>query len=239
MSTYDAEALNAETEQQKQKGEGAFLSQEERQQIRRILKFPEEFPREFGAWIQEYIAVNGSLSRSQVEGLNRYAFSRGATLPEDPSDAQFFSLELGSGIVWNFRYNLQSASTYKWEFVGGPPVYHQVAAAASTTSPITGGPTLTLPLAGEYLVTASCHCDTTVATNGRPVMSIYANGSLVSEAYTDLAQNENDELIRTRLVTLAGAGQVIEMRYRSGGGTGGQVHTFSDRFLYITPVRVV
>jgi hypothetical protein len=69
MSSYDDAALTAETEQQQQKGEGAFLSQEERQQVRRILKFPEEFPRELGAWVEDYMGTHGNFQKSQVQGL--------------------------------------------------------------------------------------------------------------------------------------------------------------------------
>ena len=61
MSTIEQPGENPE--------EDKYLSQEERDQLRRLLSQPAEFPREFGAWIQEYFSVNGSISQSQVQGL--------------------------------------------------------------------------------------------------------------------------------------------------------------------------
>lgn len=49
-----------------------FLTSEERSQLQRLLSDPSEFPREFGAWINAYIAINGEVGRSQVVGLQRF-----------------------------------------------------------------------------------------------------------------------------------------------------------------------
>jgi hypothetical protein len=48
----------------------AYLNGEERTALQRLLSTPEEFPREFGAWIVDYLALNGSLQPFQVEGLS-------------------------------------------------------------------------------------------------------------------------------------------------------------------------
>lgn len=54
-------------------GDQAFLSPEERQQMQRYLGFPEEFPRKFGSWIADYIAVNGlEIPASQIRGINQF-----------------------------------------------------------------------------------------------------------------------------------------------------------------------
>lgn len=73
MSTFDQRAANEETKQQQQKGPEAFLSPDERKQLKRLLSKPEEFPREFGSWIAEYIAVNGlEIPVSQIRGFNQF-----------------------------------------------------------------------------------------------------------------------------------------------------------------------
>lgn len=42
--------------------------------------------------------------------------------PASPSDGDIWiGHSVGNGVVWAFRYNLGSASAYKWEFIGGPP----------------------------------------------------------------------------------------------------------------------
>lgn len=49
-----------------------FLTPEERDRMRRMLSFPEEFPPEFGSYITEWLAINGSVQRGQVQGLTRF-----------------------------------------------------------------------------------------------------------------------------------------------------------------------
>ncbi len=71
MSSFDITAAQ-ETQFQKDKGVEAYLSQEERENLQRMLSFPEDFPTKFGAWLQDYISVNASLSRSQVIGLSQF-----------------------------------------------------------------------------------------------------------------------------------------------------------------------
>jgi hypothetical protein len=54
-------------------GDQSFLSPEERQQMQRYLAFPEEFPRKFGSWIADYIAVNGlEIPASQIRGISQF-----------------------------------------------------------------------------------------------------------------------------------------------------------------------
>lgn len=62
MSTQDfGQSTNPETD---------YLTNEERIQLRRLLSQPEEFPREFGSWIKEYISLNGEIQPFQVQGLS-------------------------------------------------------------------------------------------------------------------------------------------------------------------------
>jgi hypothetical protein len=66
--------------------------------------------------------------------------------------------DVASGVNWWFRYNGGSTSAFKWEFIGGQPIFNGIAAeetqAASTVwgDVTTVGPSLTLPRAGEYEV---------------------------------------------------------------------------------------
>lgn len=59
----------------------------------------------------------------------------------------------GAGARWSFQYNAGSASAYKWEFIGGPPITADNAAQVSgitSTVDIPLDPNLTAPRAGDY-----------------------------------------------------------------------------------------
>jgi hypothetical protein len=60
-------------------------------------------------------------------------------------------------VQWELVYRAASASAYKWEFVGGPPLYNGVDTQESTASVAfvalaTPGPSPTVPRAGDYMV---------------------------------------------------------------------------------------
>lgn len=85
--------------------------------------------------------------------------TRVTSLPGSPVDGQecYYVADATNGVLWHLKYNAGSASPYKWEFVGGPPLR----AAIVTTETFNGttnvfsdlatpGPSVTLPLAGDY-----------------------------------------------------------------------------------------
>jgi hypothetical protein len=54
-------------------GPEQYLTTDERASLQRILSDPAEFPREFGAWIVDYINLNATLQPFQVQGLSLQA----------------------------------------------------------------------------------------------------------------------------------------------------------------------
>src|SRR4051812_17764974 len=83
-----------------------------------------------------------------------------SSLPVGPVDAQeiYYLADAANGVVWHLRYRAASASTYKWEFVGGAQLIDEIATEESGTSGTYGalttpGPSITVPLAGDYDVT--------------------------------------------------------------------------------------
>lgn len=85
------------------------------------------------------------------------------TLPTSPNDGQeviyLVNATTQAGVLWRLRYNA-TATTYKWEFLGGAPMTArtQATSVANATSgwgdgtaPNTG-PALTVPLAGDYMI---------------------------------------------------------------------------------------
>jgi hypothetical protein len=85
----------------------------------------------------------------------------GTALPSSPGDGEsfYYIADTTNGVVWHLRYRSASASAYKWEFVGGQALTAQVVTEQSlggtTGSYIdvaTVGPSITNPLAGDYLI---------------------------------------------------------------------------------------
>ena len=81
-------------------------------------------------------------------------------LPSVPFDGQEVYYQsagmAGDGIVWHLRYRSANPTAYKWEAVGNQPIYaveDAVHAGFSTGAYIeTATPSITLPLAGDYLI---------------------------------------------------------------------------------------
>jgi hypothetical protein len=75
----------------------------------------------------------------------------GSLTPVDGDEA-ILQVDTATGVNWRFRYNAGSASTYKWEFQGGPPLEVRtnfgVGSTAWANNP---GTALAVPRNGEYL----------------------------------------------------------------------------------------
>lgn len=104
-----------------------YLTPEERETVKRLFASPEDFPREFGAWIVDYINLNAQLQPFQVQGLSLQT-PRTATVNTAETrgwDASYGDLatvgpeltDLGSGIylilfsgeVQNFEAGVESS----------------------------------------------------------------------------------------------------------------------------------
>lgn len=98
-------------------------------------------------------------------GITAYSEYRSApidfvsALPSSPYDTQEIYYQSAAmataGVVWHFRYRLAGHATYKWEYLGGPPMHlHEsgstaLAAVAGWQDPTPTMP-MTIPLNGEY-----------------------------------------------------------------------------------------
>ena len=148
-----------------------------------------------------------------------------------------------NGIIWSFRYNAASASAYKWEFVGGPPLAAVVETASAVTPAATevdlSGPSLTLPaLAGDFIIS---HCYTGKHPTGgnyvRGVLSVA--GAVITSTYlyavSYLAGYDSSPASAGYAATGLAASSVVKMRYYSSAGTTAEVRS---RRLAVTPIRV-
>lgn len=169
------------------------------------------------------------------------------SLPSSPVDGQtvVYAADATNGVMWTLRYRAASSSSYKWECIGGTALTASVATAQGTTSGTytdlsTAGPTITLPLAGDYDIgIAAAMSSTTTGYGGNVSFSVSggaassaadADGMLMLDANANIAESSSTVTRKTGLTAAA-----VTMRYRmTVGGTA----TFSNRKLSITPVRV-
>ena len=169
------------------------------------------------------------------------------SLPASPPDGQIISYDpnvgADDGVAWRFRYHAASASAYKWEFVGGSPLYSFVATTETRASATFGdlatvGPTVTLPLAGDYLVSFGAR-QTSSAAATNTFMSYAIGGTAASASdQTQLAYssaNYHGSQMRTQRKNGLTAAVALTAKYAVDGGATGY---WIDRWLQVTPIRV-
>jgi hypothetical protein len=173
--------------------------------------------------------------------------SYGTTPPASPVDGDIWVLpaDAAAGVMWVLRYNAASASTYKWEFVGGGVLYAMVQTTESTAvnsqwvNLTTDGPSITVPRAGDYYVQVGAQIASTIAAAAHsagaavgdtspalPILTVTAVGTLNAQPGTGFTQV---------VLNVASAGSVIKVRYYVTQGTG----YFQGRSLTVRPIRVI
>lgn len=162
---------------------------------------------------------------------------------------------LANGIVWNFRYDAEATTTYKWHFIGGPAHISFIPGTVSTTgtswfnintntsgtAPFVygGSPTITIPYTGEYILSGGGE---TVATSNNMGFNfgLSINGSVPTSTLTTYAGVKDTAVsVNTTYYTIFNAGDVLTEVYRKDpahdpGGTA----KFLNRWMSITPIRV-
>jgi hypothetical protein len=170
------------------------------------------------------------------------AITYGTTPPASPNDGDLWILpaDATNGVMWQFRYRAASASTYKWEFVGGAPAHPMVATAENTTSTLyadlaTVGPSFTLPRNGDYIIEIGAQVAGNVALRAGISYSIGGTAASTADEASTVTSAGAAELRTQRSQRKDGLTAVaIVMKYYVNANTG----TFSNRFMKVTPVRV-
>lgn len=170
---------------------------------------------------------------------------RGTNLPASPFDGQEYSLvvDATNGVVWRFKYNAGSGSSFKWEFVGGSPMVGTVdtpeaANFVGTWGDLaTVGATVTLPRAGDYLLQArslvTCGAGADVLYIGLAVGAT-SPPDATYQAGTTLVGGGNGHLLVVKSLTGVAANTTYRMRYFGGN----QSNTWQARKLWAIPIRV-
>lgn len=163
-------------------------------------------------------------------------------LTQTATDGDECYFDNGNGVRWRFRYNAASPSPYRWGAVGGqPPLLAEIPTgearlAATFGDMATVGPSITVPLSGDYDVTVEAEAEENTA-GGQVAMS-YDIGTTAAvtadEARSTTAAFFFVKLRRERRKTGLTAGSAIVAKYLATSLNG----TFRSRLLKIQPVRV-
>lgn len=184
---------------------------------------------------------------AHLKGIdNRFAIAYVTSLPVSPYDGQiiYYQADAANGIVWQLRYNSGSSSSYKWEFVGGGTLtslietneqYVGAAYGALTTA----GPLVTVPLAGDYIVTIGFTGNNGQAGQvARMSYDIGATGAVDADSVlyvTSVAAGNWATVTKPKRKNALAASTALVAKYKTAAGSG--VY-FADRFMQVVPVRV-
>jgi hypothetical protein len=167
-------------------------------------------------------------------------------------DQVIFAADATNGVYWHLTYD--GLGTYPWKYIGGPSLFNVVETDQAVT-PATGytwsdlatvGPSVTLPLAGDYDVAWGARMWNNTNA-GSPLMAISFDGAapvFSSEAMwpynngTGVAVAPGGAWQGSRFIrrTVTTSGQIARAKYSSASG--GTTSNFQSRWLTAAPVRV-
>lgn len=206
--------------------------------------------------------VGGALSAIAADGtvacLQKRRIIAPAALPvASDGDEVDYVADVQRGVVWRLRYDATATSLdgglpNAWEFVGGAALLAEVPDSYSNPSPtytvgIPAGPTVTVPLAGEYSVDLGFtgNVDLTSATTPSPYvvafMSVNVAGAQAADAEAVYLQNTVGKGIaasvaRSMIRSLPPG--PLAAQYRMGSSDIAATASWSNRWLKVQPVRV-
>jgi len=176
-------------------------------------------------------------STGQLTAAQR--LSVGPNPPGSPIDGDLWATPCPTGGIWLFRYNA-AGGTYKWDFVGGPPVYQMVDASQNTNSTTaadlaTVGPQITLPRLGEYWTQASAMAIQTGTAQSANVGIQSQTGILSACMLSGAGNGWVNSCAGSCFYVNTTANFVAKLQYYSSGG---QTVNFQMRRLWAWPIRV-
>lgn len=183
------------------------------------------------------------------------------SLPSPAVDGQeiYYRADSTNGRIWHLRYRNAfngGSATYPWEYIGGSALTASVKDGTITDSEgttsttyaalTTAGPTVTLPLAGDYEVTigfTGYNGNTGAITTMSYDIGTPPPGSGTAAVDADAVQNYQSSLAsavnivsagsRTRVKTGLSA-VALTAKYKVNAGTG----SYWNRFMIVRPIRV-
>lgn len=175
----------------------------------------------------------------------------GTSLPGSPIDGQVYHYvaDATNGIVWQMRYRAASASSFKWEYIGGNPMRSEASGTLGTTASATyvdvgTAPQITVPRQGDYICRFHWIGSHTLAA-AFGVAAIKVGGAAAADAQGVLGQNGNANTnwsVSTSIrINSVAASTLLKMQFRSGSGATMTVGhgTSGPMWLEVVPVRFI
>lgn len=179
---------------------------------------------------------------------------RVTSLPTTPYDQQevIFVADVANGVEWHLRYDASISGSYKWVFLGGPPLWAQANDELQTQSTVynagltgvSGTPSITVPLGGDFDVEIGCRF------NGSSIVSeqdFYMSYQVAAATVLDQdaiiqsvepAHRSSVTARRRQRKTGISAGSTIATRIKFPGFSGSMLLSAGRREMIVTPVRV-
>lgn len=177
------------------------------------------------------------LTVAQFTALTGLEGTKGTVAP----DEAYVEVDSANGIQWHVAYESGEA-TYKWRFIGGPPLYSEVATNEGTASTTyaalaTAGPAIALPRAGDYDVEIGSYLSADTSSGQAPCMSydIGGTGAVDADRVAGGTTAGPAASVHRPRRKAAVATSTLTAKYRSSvaGGT-----SYSSRYMRVTPVRI-
>ena len=186
---------------------------------------------------------NSSGAEITAEASQGGAVTALPSAPTDGDEITFMDSLTAPTYAWRLRY-VSAKSSNKWQFVGGSPATDAVTAAESITSATFGnltttGPSITLPVAGDYLVTITTEVYGNVNNVWLVEMSYAIGGTAATTSdaasfWPEGGTGRIKSITRTQLKQGLTA-VTLTAKYRADGVNG---TVFQKRFMSVTPVAV-
>lgn len=168
------------------------------------------------------------------------------SLPGSPTDGDeiYYAADATNGVIWHLRYRSASASAYKWEYIGGGPLYSENSAGITVTSTsyVAAGsadPAVTVPLAGDYDISFGVY-GPNMATGTYCYCTIKLGSAAASDTdsikvYSDAGGEVNSmsRMIRRTGITIS---SVLQQQYKADSAA--TAVSWSLRWMSVRPVRV-
>ena len=175
------------------------------------------------------------------DNMNAVHITQVTALPGSPFDGQLIVFTDSTTVptyVWQLRYNANSASAYKWEFIGGSNFMSaetDVTFANNTTYTMTNSPAAILaPLGGEYDVIISGTAQR--QTGNIAYWSYNTNGAGAADGIASRSSGTDDGACWFVHRATLNASDSMRIAYRASNS--GTNHFLDNARLQLKPFRV-
>lgn len=180
--------------------------------------------------------------------------SQVTTLPSSPRHGQevYYVADDTNGVVWHLRYDSGAPGAYKWRMLGGGAMrveqvggrdwtVTETTASVTDTTLATAGPSIVVPLAGDYEIEGSAGAIVDAGALGAPALFIVATGDAVlswtlADALFYGPAGAVDKMRARKTRAALAASTTVSLHYATSNAGGAAA--FYNRSLWLRPVQV-